>query len=134
MTSRLWGAATVAVAVLSGLSAVAPFPLRAAERVCNGTLLQIQVNERGTSRSDRFRFSLGLDAENASKDAVMTALNARLAKVRQVIQPLAMGQLTIPAPRSYPVGGSTSGPRLERASTTITGEVSRENYLSLIHI
>ena len=41
MTSRLWGAATVAVAVLSGLSAVAPFPLRAAERVCNGTLLQI---------------------------------------------------------------------------------------------
>ena len=46
MTSRLWGAATVAVAVLSGLSAVAPFPLRAAERVCNGTLLQIQVNER----------------------------------------------------------------------------------------
>ena len=132
MTSRLWGAATIAVAVLSGLSAVAPFPLRAAERVCNGTLLQIQVNERGTSRSDRFRFSLGLDAENASKDAAMTALNARLAKVRQVIQPLAMGQLTIPAPRSYPVGGGTSGPRLERASTTITGEVSRENYDAVI--
>jgi uncharacterized protein YggE len=132
MTSRLWGAATVAVAVLSGLSAVAPFPLRAAERVCNGTLLQIQVNERGTSRSDRFRFSLGLDAENASKDAAMTALNARLAKVRQVIQPLAMGQLTIPASRSYPVGGGTSGPRLERASTTITGEVSRENYDAVI--
>ena len=132
MTSRLWCAATVAVAVLSGLSAVAPFPLRAAERVCNGTLLQIQVNERGTSRSDRFRFSLRLDAENASKDAAMTALKVRLAKVRQVIQPLAMGQLTIPAPRSYPVGGGTSGPRLERASTTITGEVSRENYDAVI--
>ena len=132
MTSRLWGGATVAVAGLSGLSAVAPFPLRAAERVCNGTLLQIQVNERGTSRSDRFRFSLGLDAENASKDAAMTALNARLAKVRQVIQPLAMGQLTIPAPRSYPVGGGAAGSRLERASTTITGEVSRDDYDALI--
>ena len=83
MTSRLWGAATVAVAVLSGLSAVAPFPLRAAERVCNGTLLQIQVNERGTSHSDRFRFSLGLDAENANKDAAMTALNGRLAEARR---------------------------------------------------
>ena len=117
MTSRLWGAATVAVAVLSGLSAVAPFPLRAAERVCNGTLLQIQVNERGTSRSDRFRFSLGLDAENASKDAAMTALNARLAKVRQVIQPLAMGQLTIPAPRSYPVGGAVSYTHLRAHET-----------------
>ena len=135
MTSRLWGAATVAVAVLSGLSAVAPFPLRAAERVCNGTLLQIQVNERGTSRSDRFRFSLGLDAEDLSKDAALSALsalNARLAEARQAIQPLALGQLTIPAPRSYAIGGGAAGPRLERASTTITGEVSRDDYDALI--
>ena len=134
MTSRLWGGATVAVAVLSGLSAVAPFPLRAAERVCNGTLLQIQVNERGTSRSDRFRFSLGLDAEDLSKDAALSALNARLAEVRQAIQPLALGQLTIPAPRSYPVGGGAAGSRLERASTTITGEVSRDDYDALIQV
>ena len=86
MTSRLWGAATVAVAVLSGLSAVAPFPLRAAERVCDGTLLQIQVNERGTSRSDRFRFSLGLDAEDLSKDAAINAFKAQLLGLRQAIQ------------------------------------------------
>ena len=132
MTSRLWGAAKVVAPVLLGISVLAPSPLLAAERVCNGTLLQIQVNERGTSRSDRFRFSLGLDAENVSKDVAMTALNARLAKARQVIQPLAMGRLTIPAPRSYPVGGGTSGQRLERASTTITGEVSRDHYDALI--
>lgn len=132
MTNRLCGAAKVAVPVLLSFSVLAPFHLRAAERVCNGTLLQIQVNERGTSRSDRFRFSLGLDAENANKDAAMTALNGRLAEARQAIQPLALGRLTIPAPRSYPVGGGTSGPRLERASTTITGEVSRDNYDALI--
>ena len=132
MTNRLWGLAKVVVPVLFGLSVVAPSPLRAAERVCNGTLLQIQVNERGTSHSDRFRFSLGLDAENANKDAAMTALNGRLAEARQAIQPLALGRLTIPAPRSYPVGRGTSGPRLERASTTITGEVSRDNYDALI--
>ena len=76
MTNRLWGAVKVAMPVLFCLGALAPFPLRAAERVCNGTLLQIQVNERGTSRSDRFRFSLGLDAEDLSKDAALTALNA----------------------------------------------------------
>ena len=132
MTNRLWGAAKVAVPVLFGLSVVAPSPLRAAERVCNGTLLQIQVNERGTSQSDRFRFSLGLDAEKANKDVAMTALNGRLAEARQAIQPLALGRLTIPAPRSFSVGGGTSGPRLERASTTITGEVSRDNYNALI--
>ena len=90
------------------------------------------MNERGTTRSDRFRFSLRLEAENASKDIAMTTLNARLAKARQAIQPLALGRLTIPAPHSYVVGGGTSGPKLERASTTITGEVSRENYDALI--
>ena len=106
MTNRLWGLAKVVVPVLFGLSVVAPSPLRAAERVCNGTLLQIQVNERGTSQSDRFRFSLGLDAEKANKDVAMTALNGRLAEARQAIQPLALGRLTIPAPRSFSVGGA----------------------------
>lgn len=77
-------------------------PLRSAARVCNGTL-QIQVNERGTSRSDRLRFSLGLDTEDLSKDVAMSTLNARLAEARQAIQPLALGQLTIPAPRSCSV-------------------------------
>ena len=62
----------------------------------------------------------------------MSAVNARLAVARQVIQPLALARLTIPAPRSYSVGGGTSGPRLERASTTITGEVSRDHYDALI--
>ena len=132
MTSRLWSTAKVVTPVLLGISALEPTPLLAAEHVCNGTLLQIQVNERGTSHSDRFRFSLGLDAENANKDAAMTALNGRLAEARQAIQPLALGRLTIPAPRSYPMGGGTSGPRVERASTTITGEVSRENYDAVI--
>ena len=129
---RLWASAKVAAPVLLGLILAAPSPLSAAESVCNGTLLQIQVNERGTTRSDRFRFLLRLEAENASKDIAMTTLNARLAKARQAIQPLVLGRLTIPAPHSYIVGGGTSGPKLERASTTITGEVSRENYDALI--
>ena len=110
MTSRLWGGATVAVAVLSGLSAVAPFPLRAAERVCNGTLLQIQVNERGTSRSDRFRFSLGLDAEDLSKDAALSALNARLAEARQ----------------AFSRSPSVSSPSLHPAATPL-GEARRDH-------
>ena len=82
MSTPLWAGAKVAALLLIGLGLL-PFPLRDAERVCNGTLLQIQVNERGTSRSDRFRFSLGLDAEDLSKDAALSALNARLAEARQ---------------------------------------------------
>ena len=90
------------------------------------------MNERGTRPSDRFRFSLGLDAEDLSVDASLSAFIARLAEARQAIQPLALGQLTIPAPRSYAVGGSAPGSRRERASTTITGDVSRDDYDALI--
>ena len=134
MTSRLRGAAKVVAPVLLGILALVPSPLLAAERVCNGTLLQIQVNERGTTRSDRFRFSLSIEAENANKDAALSTLNARLAEARQAIQTLVIGRLTIPAPRSYSVGGGASGPRLERASTSITGEVSRDHYDALIQV
>ena len=96
---RLWASAKVAAPVLLGLILTAPSPLSAAERVCNGTLLQIQVNERGTTRSDRFRFLLRLEAENASKDIAMTTLNARLAKARQAIQPLVLGRHGVHPPK-----------------------------------
>lgn len=134
MPISLWVRAKVAAPLLIVLGLLVPFPVRAAERVCNGTLLQIQVNERGTIRSDRFLFSLGLHAEHASKEAAMSALNARLAQARQAIQPLALDQLTIPSPRSAAVGGGALGPRLERASTSITGEVSRDHYDALIQV
>ncbi|AII47810.1 hypothetical protein KR52_01355 [Synechococcus sp. KORDI-52] len=130
--ARLRAGVGIAAPVLLGLTAMAPPPMKAAERDCKGTLLQIQVNERGTTRSDRFRFSLGLDAEEASKEVATRELNARLAQARQAIQPLAMGRLTIPAPRSSSVGGGTLGPRRERVSTTITGEVSRDQYDALM--
>ncbi len=62
----------------------------------------------------------------------MRAFNARLAEARHAIRLLALSQLTIAAPRSYSVGGGAAGSRLERASTTITGEVRHENYDVLI--
>ena len=132
MTSRLWGAAKVAVPVLFGLSFVAPSPLRGAERVCNGTLLQVQVNERGTSHSDRFSFLLGLDAEDLSKDAALSALNARLV---EALRPFSRSPwVSSPSlhPLSYAIGGGAAGSRLARASSTITGEVSRDDYDALI--
>ena len=98
-SGRLWASAKFAAPVLLGLILAAPSPLSAAQRVCNGTLLQIQVNERGTTRSDRFRFLLRLEAENASKDIAMTTLNARLAKARQAIQPLVLGRHGVHPPK-----------------------------------
>ena len=65
----------------------------------------------------------------------MVLLNQRLDQVRQELRPLALGALTIPSPRSYSYGVcSSSNPKLERATTSLGGEVSRSNYDALIQL
>ncbi len=107
-------------------------PVLASEQSCKGTLLQIQVQESGTIASDRFRFSLELQAEASSKSAALALLRQRLDRVRQGLKHLALGSLTIPAPRSFSSGGADSAPRVEHASTSVRGEVSRGQYDALI--
>lgn len=107
-------------------------PVQAQPLACNGTLLQLQVQEQGSAAFDRFRFNLGLEAEAPTKSAALDQLNARLAAVRKVVTPLATGKLTIPAPTSYRSGGGSAGPVRERASTSVSGVVSKANYDALI--
>ena len=110
-------------------------PGLASAQVCKGTLLQLQVRESASSTMNRFRFSLGLQAEAASKEAAMALLNQRLDRARQSLMPFALGALNIPAPRSYSYGGgSSSNPKLELATTGISGEVSCDNYDALIQL
>lgn len=122
--------APIAVGVVAWSAA----PLRAAERTCQGTVLQIKVHQTGTTRSERFRFSLALEADASTKAQAMALLNERLEQARQQVKPLALGRLTIPAPRSYADGGGQAGPRREKASTSISGEVNRANYDAMIQL
>ena len=128
------GAALLVVPFAVGVMGVVAAPLQAAERTCQGTLLQIKVHQTGTTRSERFRFSLGLEAEASTKAQAMALLNERLDQARQQVKPLALGRLTIPAPRSYAYGGGQAGPRREKASTSISGEVNRANYDAVIQL
>jgi hypothetical protein len=103
--------------------------------VCGGTLLQLQVEQRGTASFDRFRFDLGLQAEGASQNEAMDRLNQRLAALRLAITPLVRGDLTIPAPSTYRTGGGTgpgATPIVEHAGTSVTGVVSKASYDTLI--
>jgi uncharacterized protein YggE len=123
-----------AVVVWSAGTLVAPAPLLAQPLACSGTLLQLQVQEQGRAAFDRFRFNLSLEAEAATKAAALDQLNARLAAVRQAVTPLASGKLTIPAPSTYRIGASSSGPGRDRASTLVSGVVSKANYNALIQL
>lgn len=83
---------------------------------------------------DRFRFNLGLSAEAATKADAMKQLNARLERLRSALTPLVSGRMTIPAPRTYAIGGGSAGPRRQRATTNVSGEVSKANYDALIQV
>ena len=123
------------IPVFVGCALGSATPALASAQVCKGTLLQLQVQESGSSATDRFRFLLGLQAEAPSKAAALALLNQRLDQARQDLKPFALSALNIPAPRSYSHGGgSSSSPKLERASTSLSGEVSRSNYDALIQL
>ena len=116
---------------LMPLAVVQPAQARGGDR-CGGTLYQLQVRQSGTTVFDRFRFNLGLSAEAATKADAMQQINARLERLRSALTPLANGRMTIPAPRTYAIGGGSAGPRRQRATTNVSGEVSKANYDALI--
>ncbi len=99
--------------------------------VCRGTLLQLTLRESGESRTDRFRFNLRLDAKASTSAATLEQLRGRLARLREVLEPLVIGRLVIPAPKTYALDASqpSSG---YRAAMTITGTVGRSKYETLI--
>ena len=116
--------AALCLPITAGVAAAEPGPSR-----CGGTLLQLQVASQGSSSVDRFRFSLGLEAEAVSAAQALELLNQRLSQLRSVVTPLATGPLTVPAPSS---SGYGSGRMRYRASTSVSGVVSTANYDPLI--
>jgi len=131
---RLWGT-PLALAWLMGSMAMLSAGSAGAhgqEASCDGTLLQLNVSERGTTHPQRFRYSLQLQAEAESTAAALQALNQQLINVRDQLRPLSIGDLTIAAPRTYAIGGSDDQPLLQRAVTRVLGEVSPSNYDALI--
>ena len=109
--------------------AVLPVAAEPGPSRCSGTLLQLQVQSQASSSFDRFRFNLGLEAEASSPAEALELLNQRLSQLRTVVTPLATGPLTVPAPSSTSFG---SGRLRYRASTSVSGVVSKANYDPLI--
>ena len=118
---------------LMPLAVVQPVQAGGGDR-CGGTLYQLQVSQSGTAAFDRLRFNLGLSAEAATKADAMQQLSVRLERLRSALTPLVSGRMTIPAPRTYAIGGGSAGPRRQRATTNVSGEVSKANYDALIQV
>ena len=98
---------------------------------CRGTLLQLNLRESGESRTESFLFNLRLEAEASSSAAALEQLSGRLLRLRKELEPLVIGRLVTPAPRTYATPGSQQL-KGYRASTSISGTVGRSNYDTLI--
>jgi uncharacterized protein YggE len=118
--------AAPALAVMPPTSGRGPHPV-----ACNGTLLQLQVQRQASAAVDAFSFTLGVEAEAASKAVALSQLDGRLAELRAALAPIVRGRLTVPAPSTYRSSSGSSGVR-ERASTTVSGVVSKTHYNRLI--
>ena len=105
MASALSSSVKSLASALLLLPAVSLLPSSAQAQIqgpaCRGTLLQLNVRESGESRTDRFRFNLGIEAEASTSAAALDQLRDRLARLREALEPLVMGRLVIPAPRTY---------------------------------
>ncbi|MEA5411089.1 SIMPL domain-containing protein, partial [Synechococcus sp. BA-120 BA3] len=79
------------LAALLGLAALASGPAAAVAQVqlrCDGTLLEARGSAEQERPTRRLSFSLSLEAEAATADAALQALQERLAAVRQALQQL----------------------------------------------
>lgn len=129
----LKGFSAAALTALAAASLMpSPAPVQAEEPQCRGTLLQLSVDEKGTSLIERFRFSLALSGEGRTQQAALDQLNQRLSTLRTSLQPLIQGRLTVPPPSSYRRSAASENPRSFVANTAVSGEVGRRNYNALI--
>ena len=70
-------------------------PVKAQEPPCSGTVLQLSISETGTTTIDRFRFNLVVNGEGDREATAMDQLNQRLSTLRQQLNPLVQGTLTV---------------------------------------
>ena len=107
-------------------------PVKAQEPPCSGTVLQLSISETGTTAIDRFRFNLVVNGEGDREASAMNQLNQRLSTLRQQLNSLVSGTLTVPAPSTNRQSSRSDKTRSYLSSVRVSGEMKRSNYNTLI--
>lgn len=119
--------------VLLVAAPVRPAPAAAQVQLsCDGTLLEARGTAEQARPIRRLQVSLGLEAEGASRDAALTLLQARLAAVRSGLQALAVEELRVSSPSTWPRTDSRGRPAGAQASLSVSGVVAPSALQPLI--
>jgi len=126
---------------LVGVLAVAPLTLLitpaavVAQQVqlrCDGTLLEATGQAERKRSIESLRFSLALEAEAATADGALGALQGRLAAVRVALQQLAVQELEVSSPSTWQRPASRNQPPAVQANLQISGTLAPSQLQPLI--
>jgi uncharacterized protein YggE len=109
----------------------APAPAQV-QLACGGTLLEARGVAEQERPMRRLLFSLGLEAEAASTDAALELLQARLAAVRGGLQGLAVEELRVSSPSTWPRSDGRGRPNGVQAGLQVSGRLEPQRLQPLI--
>ena len=124
-----------AAALWLALLPLAPLARASAAEVqlrCEGTLLEARGNAERQRPLARLAFSLNLQAEAPSADGALGSLQARLAAVRAVLRELAVDDLRVGSPSTWPRPAESGRPALVQANLSVAGKLAAERLQGLI--
>ena len=129
-TSLLLGSLGVALCTqtLAPVAAVA----QQVQLRCDGTLLEATGQAERKRSIESLRFSLALEAEAATADGALGALQARLAAVRNALQQLAVRELEVSSPSTWQRPASRNQPAAVQANLQISGQLVPSQLQPLI--
>jgi uncharacterized protein YggE len=123
--------ALAATLLLAAALPQAPTPAQV-QLACGGTLLEARGVAEVERPMRRLLFSLGLEAEAASTDRALELLQARLAAVRSGLQGLAVEELRVSSPSTWPRSDGRGRPSGVQAGLQVSGRLEPQRLQPLI--
>ncbi len=123
--------ALAATLLLAAALPQAPTPAQV-QLACGGTLLEARGVAEVERPTRRLLFSLGLEAEAASTDRALELLQARLAAVRSGLQGLAVEELRVSSPSTWPRSDGRGRPSGVQAGLQVSGRLEPQRLQPLI--
>lgn len=110
-----------------------PPPVRAQVQLrCDGTLLEARGSAERRRPARWLRLSLSLEAEAAGADAALALLQARLAAVREGLRALAVEELRVTSPHTWPRAEEPRRPAAVLAGLQVSGRVAPQRLQGLV--
>jgi uncharacterized protein YggE len=111
---------------LPAVLTLAPLPGWAQAQVqlaCGGALVEARGSAELKRPTQRLRFSLALEAEEASSEGALASLQRRLAAVRSRLQALQVSDLQVTSPSTWKRPASPGLPEVVQASLQVSGQL-----------